>query len=251
MLPALKRPVLIILHQELSSPGRIGRLLRNLGYPLDIRRPRFGDPLPDSLDAHAGAIVFGGPMSANDPDPFIAREIKWIEVALREEAPFLGICLGAQMLARALGQRVDPHPDDHVEMGYYPIWPTDDGDALLTEPFPRWVYHWHSEGFRLPAGAVSLARGEDFECQAFRHGPRAFGLQFHPEVTYAMICRWTVRGACRLVAPNAFPPHRHREAWFIHDAAVERWTRSFLATWARDAKQESAPAPMVLPCEVE
>src|SRR3954465_12046568 len=77
------RPVLIILHQETSTPGRVGNALRLLGHPLDIRRPRFGDPLPDSLDDFAGAVMFGGPMSANDPDDFVKREIDWISVPLR------------------------------------------------------------------------------------------------------------------------------------------------------------------------
>ncbi|MGY3598480.1 aromatic ring-cleaving dioxygenase [Bradyrhizobium sp. USDA 4341] len=94
------RPVLVVLHQETSTPGRIGNALRALGYPLDIRRPRFGDALPDTLEAHAGAVIFGGPMSANDPDDYVRREIDWISVPLREQRPFLGICLGAQMLAR-------------------------------------------------------------------------------------------------------------------------------------------------------
>lgn len=75
-------PVLIILHQETSTPGRVGNALRALGYRLDIRRPRFGDPLPETLDHHAGAVIFGGPMSANDPDEYVRREIDWIEVAL-------------------------------------------------------------------------------------------------------------------------------------------------------------------------
>ena len=73
-------PVLIVLHQETSTPGRVGNVLRALGHRLDIRRPRFGDPLPETLDGHAGAVVFGGPMSANDPDEFVRREIDWIAV---------------------------------------------------------------------------------------------------------------------------------------------------------------------------
>ncbi|MFN5718868.1 MAG: glutamine amidotransferase-related protein, partial [Bradyrhizobium sp.] len=107
---AALRPVLIVLHQETSTPGRIGNALRALGYPLDIRRPRFGDTLPDTLEMHAGAVICGGPMSANDPDDYVRREIDWISVPLREQRPFLGICLGAQMLARQLGARVAPHP---------------------------------------------------------------------------------------------------------------------------------------------
>ena len=97
------RRVLIILHQEHSTPGRIGRLLVEQGYELDIRRPRFGCPLPETMEEHAGAVIFGGPMSANDTDEWLARETDWIGVPLKEQKPFLGVCLGGQMLAR--------HPD--------------------------------------------------------------------------------------------------------------------------------------------
>src|SRR3954468_9465499 len=96
-------PVLIVLHQENSTLGRVGNALRALGHRLDIRRPRFGDALPETLDDHAGAVIFGGPMSANDPDDYVRREIDWIAVPLREQRPFMGICLGAQMLAMQLG----------------------------------------------------------------------------------------------------------------------------------------------------
>ena len=105
----MPEPILIILHQEHSTPGRVGYSLRRLGYGLDVRRPRFGDPLPETLREHAAAVIFGGPMSANDDDDFIRREIDWIAaVPLKEDRPFLGICLGAQMCARALGGRVFP-----------------------------------------------------------------------------------------------------------------------------------------------
>src|SRR3954447_2366156 len=117
-------PVLIVLHQETSTPGRVGNALRALGHRLDIRRPRFGDALPESLDDHAGAVFFGGPMSANDADDYIRREIDWIAVPLREQRPFLGICLGAQMLAMQLGAKVAPHPQGVTQIGYYPIRPT-------------------------------------------------------------------------------------------------------------------------------
>ena len=94
-------PVLIVLHQETSTPGRVGNALRTLGHALDVRRPRFGNPLPETLDGHAGAVIFGGPMSANDPDDYVRQEIDWIGVPLREQRPFLGICLGAQKIGRA------------------------------------------------------------------------------------------------------------------------------------------------------
>src|SRR5437588_2446570 len=148
-------PVLIVLHQESSTPGRVGNALRALGHTLDIRRPRFGDRLPGTLDNHAGAVIFGGPMSANDPDEFIRREIDWIAVPLREQRPFLGICLGAQMLAMQLGAKVAPHPEGRSEIGYYPIRPTLAGLEVCPN-WPRDVYHWHREGFDLPARAELL-----------------------------------------------------------------------------------------------
>ena len=160
-----------------------------------MRRPRYGDPLPADLADHAGAIIFGGPMSANDEDDYLRREIDWIGVPLREGKPFIGICLGAQMLARHLGHRVYRHPQGKVEIGYHPIRPTEAGRSCCDSPFPEQVYQWHREGFDLPCGATLLAEGQEFEVQAFRY-ENAFGFQFHPEVTYAMICRWTVR-ACR------------------------------------------------------
>ena len=114
----MQLPILIVLHQEHSTPGRVGYSLQRLGYRLDVRRPRFGDPLPQTMRNHAAAVIFGGPMSVNDEDEFIRREIEWTSVPLKEDKPFLGICLGAQMFARALGARVFSHPEGQAEIGY-------------------------------------------------------------------------------------------------------------------------------------
>ena len=220
-----KPPILIVLHQEHSTPGRVGHLLQERGYPLDIRRPRFGDPLPATMAEHAGAAIFGGPMSANDEDEFIRREIDWVEVALKEEKPFLGLCLGAQMLAKLLGGRVYPHADGRAEIGYFPLVPTEAGQDVserMGAPWPTHVYHWHREGFDCPAGATTLATGDDFPTQAILVGERAFGLQFHPEVTHAMMCRWTVRGHERLALPGAQDRSRQIEGRFMYDPHVVR-----------------------------
>jgi GMP synthase (glutamine-hydrolysing) len=222
-------PVLIILHQETSTPGRIGNALRALGRPLDIRRPRFGDPLPETLDSHAGAIIFGGPMSANDPDEYVRREIDWIAVPLREQRPFLGICLGAQMLARQLGARVAPHPEGRAQIGYYPIRPTPAGLKICPN-WPDHVYHWHREGFELPRGAELLAEGSDFPVEAFQVD-HAFGFQFHPDVTYAMMHRWTTRGHARLELPGARPRHHHFADRAVHDVIERAWLRQFIDGW--------------------
>ena len=157
--PARPPTVLIVLHQEHSTPGRVGMALRALGARLDIRRTGLGEPLPKTLADHDGVIVFGGPMGANDEHEWIRREIEWLAVPLAEDKPFLGICLGAQMLTRALGARVFSYEDKRSEIGYFPIVPNAAADALCAAPFPRSVYQWHSDGFDLPAGAELLATG--------------------------------------------------------------------------------------------
>jgi len=182
------KKILIIVHQETSTPGRIGMMLRAMGFALDIRRPCLGDALPETMDEHAGAVVFGGPMSANDPEPWIKSEIDWIGVPLKERKPFLGVCLGAQMLAKHLGGTVGGHAEERVEIGYYPIYPVNGGDGI--NDWPQQVYQWHRESFTLPREAKLFARGEHFENQAFRYGPAAYGIQFHPEVTREQIQSW-------------------------------------------------------------
>jgi len=241
--------VLIVMHQAHSTPGRIGGYLGALGAELDIRRPSLDEPLPDTLDDHDGVVVFGGPMCANDDCDWIAREIAWLETPLREDKPLLGICLGAQMLARTLGARVFTHPDRRAEIGYFPVEPRPCADALCAAPFPRQVYQWHCDGFDLPDGAQLIAAGgSDFPAQAYRYGDKAVALQFHPEVTYQMMCRWTIRGEERLKLPGAQPRHRHLDGWRQYDAAVATWSQAFLREWLAGelpAAERAEPAPQL------
>ena len=223
-------PVLIVLHQEQSTSGRIGHYFKARGISQDIRRPRYGDPLPETLSAHSGAVILGGPMSVNDPDDYIRTEIEWIKVPLMENKPFLGICLGAQMLARHLGAKVGLHPEGKAEVGYYPIRITATGRSMM-EPWPEAVYQWHREGFDLPAGAELLAEGEIFKVQAFRHGRAAYGIQFHAEVTHAMMCRWTTQGHERLSLPGAKPRNQHFVDRPVYDLAIRTWLCDFLDCW--------------------
>jgi GMP synthase (glutamine-hydrolysing) len=223
------QPILIVLHQEHSTPGRVGRTLQQLGYSLDVRRPRFDAPLPLTMREHAGAVIFGGPMSANDEDEFIRREIDWIAVPLKARKPFLGICLGAQMCARHLGGRVYRHPEGHAEIGYYPIHPTAAGRAVV-DPWPEQVYEWHREGFDVPSGGELLAEGDMFEAQAFRYGA-AFALQFHPDVTHAMMHKWTTRGHDRLAMPGARPRDSHFADRAVYDYSGRAWLVAFLERW--------------------
>ncbi len=225
-----KKPVLIVVHQRHSCPGHVGNWFRTQGYPLDIRRPSLGDTLPETLEGHIGAVIFGGPQSANDNRDFILAETDWIGVPLRENKPFLGICLGAQMLARHLGASVDFHPDGFAEIGYYRIEPTPEGAALLD--WPRYVYQWHREGFTLPAGAELLARGEIFKHQAYRYGS-AFGIQFHPEITHALVNRWSTRSSHRLALPGARPRGAHFNGHVAYGPGQRRWLSDLLSGWVK------------------
>lgn len=228
-LPA-KKPILIILHQESSTPGRVGHKLRARGYALDIRRPALGCALPDTLDEHDGVVIFGGPDSAYDEEPYLKTEVDWIDVPLREEKPLLGLCLGAQLMAMNLGAQVKPNPQGQVEVGYYPIKPTAEGEALIH--WPDMVYQWHQDGFDLPEGAVRLVTADGaFPEQAFQVGPAAFGLQFHPELTAAMTYRWTVKGAHRMDAPGAQRRKAHLEGRLMYDRPVDAWLEQFLDLW--------------------
>jgi GMP synthase (glutamine-hydrolysing) len=225
-------PILVVLHQDTSTPGRVGAALARRGHRLDIRRPRFGDPLPTTLAGHAGAVIFGGPMSANDDEAWLHREIDWIGVALTEEKPFLGICLGAQMMVRHLGGQVTAHAHGEVEIGWYGLEPTRAGRDLMG--WPSRVYQWHREGFEVPSGAELLATGDRFHNQAIRVGRRAYGLQFHPEMSLAMMHRWTVKGAGRLESPGAQPRQRHFEGQCLWGDRNRLWLERFLDHWLAD-----------------
>lgn len=235
-----KAPVLIVLHQEHSTPGRVGLRLASRGHALDIRRPRFGDRLPETLEHHAGAVVFGGPMSANDNDDYIRVETDWLKVPLEEQVPFLGLCLGAQMLARHLGAAVTPDPQGRVEVGYYGLTPTEAGRQLAS--WPDRVHHFHHEGFDLPSGATLLAEGEVFPNQAFSYGPTAFGIQFHIELTTAMVGRWTRRMSERAKQPGAQDAAEHFAGRALHDWKTAIFLEAFLDRWLASDRRAKATA---------
>ncbi len=229
------RPILVVLHQAHSNPGHIGQTLRAQGHRLDVRRPRFGDPLPETLAEHDGAVIFGGPMSANDTDDFVKRETDWIGVALDEGAPFLGVCLGGQMLSKFLGGQVDLHPNAHVEIGYRDIAPV--GACYDEGPWPTRVFQWHKEGFTVPSGAELLTRGgPDFPNQAFRYGATAVGIQFHPEITYAMVSRWSGHNPHKLEQVGAQPRAQQLRDHIAHGPNVRQWLSRFISGWVRTGR---------------
>jgi GMP synthase (glutamine-hydrolysing) len=223
--------ILLVAHSEWRQ-GRVAPLLQSKGYEVEWRCPCMGDRLPDDRSAYEGVIVFGGRQSANDAHiaPFLQHEIDWIRGHVDAGGRYLGICLGGQLLARALEARVAPHRDGIVEIGYYPVARTDAGHNLFPESLH--VYHWHQEGFDLPDGAELLARGGNaFPNQAFRWGASAYGLQFHPEVTSAVARAWLEDSDHQLIRPGALS-RDHQEAQMAeHDGPLHSWMDGFLDHW--------------------
>ena len=226
----MSRRVIAVLHDRDSTPGKVGERLVARGFEIDARSPCHGDSLPESMSGYTAAIVFGGAQSANDDhDPGIRAELDWMETALLPSGkPALGICLGAQQIARVLGARVSPHPDGLVEIGYHEVRPTGRCPHFL--PAPTMFYQWHAEMFEIPRDAEHLAENTAFPGQAFRYRGNVYGIEFHPEMTRAMIESWcgSGDGSARLDHPNAQSRERQLEGYVRYSDASDRWLDAFL-----------------------
>ncbi|WP_336278634.1 glutamine amidotransferase [Bartonella sp. CB175] len=222
-----KQRIAVVVHRKSTYTGRLEEFLQKSGFVLDIYRPILGQKLPDTLQNYAGAVILGGQMSVNDQDSYISKEIDWISLLLKEEKPFLGICLGAQMLARNLGARVGTRSDGIVEIGWYPLEATLKGKELME--WPEMVYHFHHEGiYDLPKEAVLLATGHTYPTQAFRYGKNAWGLQFHAEFTLPMIRRLVINSVQDFTEKGAQPASAHLKGRLIYDKALSQWFESIL-----------------------
>lgn len=221
--------ILIVVHQEHSTPGKVGEFLVRRGYAIDRRCPNLGDSLPSDLSCYAAAVVFGGPQSANDDHlPGIKAELHWLEKhAIPAECPLLGICLGAQEIARVLGAKVGPHDDGLVEIGYWDVHPTGADEDFLAQSTT--FYQWHSETFDIPEGALHLAENGNFAGQAFRY-EQAYAIEFHPEMTREMINKWCTseRGSKKLALHGAQSHASQIEGYDRNARATDRWLNEFL-----------------------
>ena len=181
------KKALLILHQKTSEAGNIEKKLIQRGFILEYRRPPLGDILPTNIEEYNAIVIFGGPMSANDEDQFIKDEINWIGIVLKSKVPFLGICLGAQMLAKHLGGKVKKIDCNSSEIGFFEIKPTKSGIDIFDDQ--KFFFQWHNEGFDLPKDSTMLASGKKFKVQAFKH-KNCYAIQFHPEVNFKLHIKW-------------------------------------------------------------
>lgn len=185
--------IVIVQHAKKEGPGLVEEFFRGNGWELEIVDLSDGGTLPHDFDSIAAVIMLGGPMNVYEEEnyPFLRDEDSYISRLVVEEIPFLGICLGGQLLAKACGAEVGRSREK--EIGWYDVKVSREGmkDLLfrgVEGKIP--VFQWHEDAFELPDRGVLLAKGHRCRNQAFRIGEHAYGLQFHPEMTEALIASW-------------------------------------------------------------
>jgi len=184
---------LVLQHLDIEPPALIGDVLREAGHQLHVIHMHRGDVLPANTCDFSGAVIMGGPQSANDTHlPYIRDELSWLQEQLATGLPMLGICLGAQLMAKAAGASIMPSP--LRELGWYPVFPTADSatDPLFSELPAQGlnVFQWHGETFSRPQQANRVASHPEVVQQALRLGYAQYALQFHAEVDTAIIEQW-------------------------------------------------------------
>lgn len=185
--------VLFIQHIDIEGPGTIADFLDDNTLPYTIVDLSQGDKVPKWEKDFQSVICLGGPMNVYEEEKyrFLKEEDLLLKRIVDEEVPFLGICLGAQLIAKAAGARVTKNPEK--EIGWYKIVLNDFGlndDLFKDLPEVFKVFQWHGDTFGIPYGGKRLAFSELCQNQAFKYGRNAYGIQFHVEVTKDMITRW-------------------------------------------------------------
>jgi len=188
--------ILFIKQIDIEGPETIGSFFQQKGYDIKVAELYAGDSLPDNFNCLEAVICLGGPMNVYEEEAFLflKAENDFIQKILQHEIPYMGICLGSQLLAKATEAEVVNSPQK--EIGFSHIRLTADGksDPLLKDiPENVLVFQWHEDMFQIPQKGILLAASEACPHQAFRIGPNAYGLQFHVEITDKSIREWSDR----------------------------------------------------------
>ncbi|MGS1009128.1 glutamine amidotransferase [Achromobacter anxifer] len=223
--------VLAIRHVPFEDLGILAPVLAERGYSV-----RYLEAGVDAIDAATLGnadlvVILGGPIGVYETGryPFLEQELRAIAHRLRQDKPTLGICLGAQLMAAALG--ADVVSTGRAEIGYAPLTLTPQGrDSVLSAVESVPVLHWHGDQFAIPEGASRLAETPGFPNQAFALGPRILGLQFHLEADSAQIERWLIGHACEL-SLRQIDPAVIREDALRYGQQLERCARKAMERW--------------------
>lgn len=188
--------VLIIKHINIEGPGTLGEFLAKNQVKTDIVNIDKGEKLPKNFNNISAIIILGGPMNVYEVEkyPFLKTEEEFIKRAIEKNIPVLGICLGAQLLAKSLGAEVKKSPEK--EIGWSKVRLTKDAfqDRLFKGLEKKLdVFQWHEDMFELPKKSVLLAESAACPSQAFRFGKNCYGLQFHLEIDKSIIDSWTAK----------------------------------------------------------
>jgi GMP synthase (glutamine-hydrolysing) len=220
--------VVLIRHGDDPDDDRVVEYVRSKGIAPEIVRPFKGERLGDVDDEVAGSVVYGGPFNVFEEDvhPFLHEEARWIGQCMQQNVPLLGICQGAQQIARVLGAEVGPKAGWPTEFGYYEIKPTAQGRDLFPPSLVVAQSHFHE--FQIPPGAERLAGSALFANQAFRAGDRTYGFQFHAEVTPAGFRRWQEAPWARYGQPGSQTREEQDRLMAAHDQAQHDWFMGFL-----------------------
>lgn len=187
---AVNEPVLILQNLTGDGPGYLGSWLDGQGIPFDVFNTEAGDAYPWSIAGYRGLALLGGEMSANDDLPSLRQAERLILQAIDADIPVLGHCLGAQLMARALGAQVIASPKPEIGWQTLQVTATPAACRWFGEPGEHTVYHWHGESFELPPGAELLASNASCPHQAFAIG-RHLALQFHVELDAHKLAAWS------------------------------------------------------------
>jgi GMP synthase (glutamine-hydrolysing) len=224
----MTKRVVLVRHGDDPPDDRVYTFLVRNGFEPVLKKPFAGELLGEPDGSLAGTVIYGGKYSVFEraTHPFLDEEYRWIEACLKADVPMLGICQGAQQIAFHLGAPVGPVDGDLNEFGYYEVTPEPGAAKFMPKPLFLTQSHWHM--FGIPAGAEKLASSALFANQAFRYGPKVYGLQFHPEVTIEGFRRWQDVPWARYGRPGAQTRSEQDALMYRHDSTQAEWFYGFL-----------------------